>query len=66
MDVSRLSFQNLKGTYKKEGEGLSTRACRDRKRGHFFKLEDSKFRLDIRMKFFAIKVCIKVKKNPQV
>ena len=33
------AFQYLKGAYKKAGEGLFTRACRDRTRGNGFKLK---------------------------
>lgn len=38
------AFQNLKGAYKKDGEGLFTRVCSDRTRGNDFKLKDSRFR----------------------
>jgi len=41
------AFQYLKGTYKKAGEGLFTRACSDRTRGNGFKLKEHRFRLDI-------------------
>jgi len=34
----RAAFQYLKGAYKKAGEGVSTRARRDRTRGNGFKL----------------------------
>ena len=33
------AFQNLKGAYKKAGEGLLTRACSDRTRSNGFKLK---------------------------
>jgi len=46
----------LKGTYKKAGERLSTRACSDRTRGDGFKLKEGRFRLDIRKKFFTLRV----------
>lgn len=39
-----------KGVYKKAGEGLSSRACDDWKRGDGFKLKDSLFRLATRKK----------------
>jgi len=49
-------FQYLKGAYRKAGEGLLTRACRDRTRGNGFKLKECRFRLDIRKKFFTMRV----------
>ena len=39
------TFQYLKAAYKKAGEGLFTRACRDRISGNAFKMEESRFRL---------------------
>ncbi|KAK4826983.1 hypothetical protein QYF61_013083 [Mycteria americana] len=50
------TFQYLKGAYKKAGEGLFTRACSDRTRGNGFKLKEGRFRLDIRKKFFTMRV----------
>ncbi|KFQ76634.1 hypothetical protein N337_03777, partial [Phoenicopterus ruber ruber] len=50
------AFQYLKGTYKKAGEGLWTRACSDRTRGNGFKLKEGRFRLDLRKKFFTLRV----------
>jgi len=41
----------LKGAYKKDGDRLFSRACRDRTRGNGFKLKEDRFRLDIRKKF---------------
>jgi len=50
------AFQYLKGTYRKDGEGLFTRGCSDRTRGNGFKLKEGRFRLDIRNKFFTMRV----------
>ncbi|GAB0205287.1 hypothetical protein GRJ2_002994300 [Grus japonensis] len=50
------AFQYLKGAYKKAGDGLFTRVCSDRTRGNGFKLKESRFRLDIRKKFFTVRV----------
>jgi len=44
------------GSYKKAGEGLLTRACSDRTRGNGFKVKEGRFRLDIKKKFFTLKV----------
>ena len=50
------AFQYLKGAYKKAREGLCTRACSDRTRGNGFKLKEGRFRLDVRKKFFTVRV----------
>ncbi|GAB0186144.1 triadin [Grus japonensis] len=50
------AFQYLKGAYRKAGEGLFTRACSDRTRGNGFKLKEGRFRLDVRKKFFTVRV----------
>jgi len=50
------AFQYLKGAYRKDGEGLSTRVCSDRTRGNGSKLKEGRFRLDIRKKFFTMRV----------
>ena len=48
-------LQYLKGAYRKAGEGLFIRACSNRMRGNGFKLEEGRFRLDIRKKFFLVR-----------
>jgi len=50
------AFQYLKGAYKKAGKGLFTRTWSDRTRCNGFKLEEGRFRLDIRKKFFTMGV----------
>ena len=50
------SFQCLKGAYRDAGEGLFIRDCSARTRGNGFKLNQGKFRLDIRRKFFNVRV----------
>jgi len=44
------------GGYKKAGEGLFTRIYSDRARGNGFKLQESRFRLHIKKKFFTMRV----------
>jgi len=51
-----VAFQYLKEAYKKAGEGLFTRGRSDRTRGNGFKLKEGRFRLDIRKKFFTMRV----------
>jgi len=51
----------MKGAYRKAGEGLFTRAGSVRTRGNSYKLEEGRFRLDIRKKlkkFFTVRVVI--------
>ena len=50
------AFQYLKGAYRYAGEGPFLRDCGDRTRGNGFKLKQGKFRLDIRRKFFTVRV----------
>ncbi|KFQ82232.1 hypothetical protein N335_14507, partial [Phaethon lepturus] len=52
------AFQYLKGSSKKDGNRLFSRACCDRTRGNGFKLKEGRFRLDIRKKFFTVRVVI--------
>jgi len=44
------------GTCKRAGEGLLTSAGSDRTRGNGFKLKEGRFTLDIRKKFFTMRV----------
>jgi len=50
------AFQYLKAACGKDGEGLFTGVCSDRTRGNGSKLKEGRFRLDIRKKFFSVKV----------
>jgi len=50
------AFQYLKGAYRKDGEGLFTRVCSSRTRGNGFKIKKGRFRLDIRKKFFTMRM----------
>jgi len=51
-----VAFQYLQGAYKKDGGRLFSRACCERTRGNGFKLKVGRFRLDIRKKFFRVRV----------
>jgi len=61
------AFQYLKRVYKKAGKGLFTRAWSDRTRtrGNGFKLKEARFRLDIRKKFFMMRVVRHWKRLPR-
>jgi len=48
--------QYLKGAYRKAGENIFRKACCDRTRSNGFKLREGRFRLDIRKKFFTMRV----------
>ncbi|KAK4823662.1 hypothetical protein QYF61_005014 [Mycteria americana] len=49
-------YCSLSGAYKKDGDRLFSRACCDRTRHNGFKLKEGRFRLDIRKKFFTVRV----------
>lgn len=48
-------YYHLNGAYKKGGDVLLIRECRDRVRGNGFKLNEHRFRLDLQ-KFFTGRV----------
>ncbi|KFO80840.1 hypothetical protein N303_11300, partial [Cuculus canorus] len=50
-----VTFQYLKGAYRKAGEGLFVKACGDRTRGNGYKLKRGRFRLDIRKNFSTMR-----------
>ena len=50
------AFQYLKEAYKKDGRRLLTRTCSVRTRGKGFKLKQERFRLDVKKKFFTLRV----------
>jgi len=52
----RAAFQYLKGAYRKDGERLFARECSNRTRGNGCKLKEDRLRLDIRKKFFTMRV----------
>ncbi|GAB0209550.1 hypothetical protein GRJ2_003420700 [Grus japonensis] len=50
------AFQYLKGASRRDGEGLFIRECSDRTRGNGLKLKEGRFRIDVRKKFFTVRV----------
>ena len=53
---TRERLQYLEKAYRKGGEGLFIRAGCNRSRGNVFKLEEGRFRLDNRKKFFTVRM----------
>ncbi|KFQ53614.1 hypothetical protein N334_01295, partial [Pelecanus crispus] len=51
-----VAFQYLKGAHRKDGGNLFSKACCDRTRNNGFNLKKNRFRLDIRKKFFTMRV----------
>ena len=51
-----MTFQCLKGSYKKEGYRLLSSICNNKTRGNGFKLEEGRYRLDIRKMSFTARV----------
>lgn len=54
-DDQIVDFQDLKETYKNNGEGLFTRTCSGRTRVNVFNLKEKRFRFGIRKKFIDCK-----------
>ncbi|KAK4820012.1 hypothetical protein QYF61_017391 [Mycteria americana] len=50
------AFQYLKGAYRKDGDRPFSKACCDRTRSNGFKLREGRLRLDLRKKFFTVRV----------
>jgi len=50
------AFQYLKGACRKDGGNLFRKTCCDRTRNNGFKLREGRFKLDIRKKFFTMRV----------
>lgn len=59
-----MAFQYLKGTYKKDGDKLFIRACRDMTWDNGFKPKE-RFRLVLRKKFFMMRVMRHWKRLPR-
>ncbi|KAK4830076.1 hypothetical protein QYF61_008414 [Mycteria americana] len=49
-------YSSLPGAYRKDGDRLFSKACCDRTRSNGFKLREGRFRLDLRKKFFTMRV----------
>ena len=51
-----MAFQYLERACRKDEDNLFSKACHDRTKSNGFKLGEGRFRLDIRKKFFTIRV----------
>ena len=51
-----VAFQHMKGAYRKAEESLLVPSLHVLIRGNGFKLEESRFKLDIRKKFFTVRM----------
>ena len=51
-----MAFHYISEGYEEEGNRLFSRDCCDRTKGNGFKLEQGSFRLDIRKRFFMVRV----------
>jgi len=51
-----VAFQYLKGAHRKDRDNLFSKACCDRTRSNALKLREGRFRLDIRKKYFTLRV----------
>ena len=61
-----VALKYIKGGYKKEGDRLFSSACGDRTRGNGFKLKLERFTVDIRKKFFTVRVVRHWNKLPKL
>jgi len=52
----RAACHYLKGAYKNDGDKLFNRTCYNRTKGNGFQVKEGRFRLDIRKKFFTLRV----------